>query len=95
MDGLVQSVTIAKRLFKSLMKIGINFRTKPFRRVLGERDENIALQSLSFERTGTGRGGGGVARGIKSEFGALEGAAGALFGVSGPSQTQTCRVLAW
>ena len=45
------------------------------------KTETLALQSLSFERTGTGRGGGGVARGIKSEFGALEGAAGALFGV--------------
>jgi len=30
--------------------------------------------------------------GIKGGFGALEGAAGALFGVSGANQTRTCRV---
>jgi len=41
------------------------------------------------------RGVGGVAMGIKGDFGALKGAPGALFGVSGASQTRTCRVPVW
>jgi len=57
-------------------------KTKPFRRVLGKRAENYALQPKPFKESMRTRSQGGVAMGIKSVYGALKRVPGALFGYS-------------